>query len=242
MEYSIEEIVKYFYKTKRKLGRVPKVKEFKLISPVRRNWGNYNAFLKDVGEKTLNERTKEKYINQVKKFVDVNGRKPSSAEFCKNMLTIVRIFGSWNNLLLETGIKEIRIVNRSKMTGDELLRYYINLCNKEKKLITSKELDKNPEYLNSHIFGSKFGSFGEFLKVAVNDERLKIKDKKCKVRPEKYTQEELANHIKQYLESETIITIQTFKQYLKVNKLASINTYKNRFRTGFFKELVNMKN
>ena len=110
------------------------------------------------------------------------------------------------------------------------------------KLITSKELDKNPVYLNSHIFGSKFGSFGEFLKVSTNDERLKIKDKKCKIRSEKYTQEELANHIKQYLESETIITIRTFKQYLKVNKLASINTYKNRFRTGSFKELVNMKN
>ena len=59
-----------------------------------------------------------------------------------------------------------------------------------------------------------------------------------KVRPEKYTQEELANHIKQYLESETIITIQTFKQYLKVNKLASINTYKNGFRTGSFMELM----
>ena len=238
MEYSREEIVKYFYETKRKLGRVPKVKEFKLISPVRRNWGNYNAFLKDIGEKTLNERTKEKYINQVKKFVDDNGRKPLSAEFSKNMLTIVRIFGYWNNLLLEAGIKEIRIVNRSNMTDDELLEYYINLCNKENRLITSKELDKNPVYLNSHIFGSKFGSFGEFLKVTINDERLKIKDKKCKIRTEKYTQEELAYHIKQYLESETIITIRTFKQYLKVNKLASINTYKNRFRTRSFKELI----
>ena len=196
-----------------------------MISPVRRSWGNYNAFLKDIGEKTLNERTKEKYINQVKKFVDENGRKPPSAEFSKNMLTIVRIFGYWNNLLLEAGIKEIRIVNRSNMTDDELLEYYINLCNKENRLITSKELDKNPVYLNSHIFGSKFGSFGEFLKVAINDERLKIKDKKCKIRTEKYTQEELENHI---------------KQYLKVNKLASINTYKNRFRTGSFKELVNI--
>ena len=48
MEYSREEIVKYFYETKRKLGRVPKVKEFKLISPVRRNWGKYN--LKKVGK------------------------------------------------------------------------------------------------------------------------------------------------------------------------------------------------
>ena len=65
-----------------------------MISPVRRNWGNYNAFLKDIGEKTLNERTKEKYINQVKKFVDENGRKPSLADFRKSMLTIVRIFGS----------------------------------------------------------------------------------------------------------------------------------------------------
>ena len=238
MEYSREEIVKCFYKTKRKLGRVPKVKEFKLISPVRRNWGNYNAFLKDIGEKTLNERTKEKYINQVKSFVKKNKRKPVAIDFRENIFTIARIFGSWNNLLLEAGIKDIRTVNRSNMTDDELLEYYINLCNKIKKLITSKELDRNPEYLNSHIFGSKFGSFGEFLKVAVNDERLKIKDKKCKVRPEKYTQEELANHIKQYLESETIITIQTFKQYLKVNKLASINTYKNRFRTGSFKELM----
>ena len=238
MEYSREEIIKFFYKTKSKLGRVPKVKEFKLISPVRRNWGNYNAFLKDIGEKTLNERTKEKYINQVKSFVKKNKRKPVAIDFRENIFTIARIFGSWNNLLLEAGIKDIRTVNRSNMTDDELLEYYINLCNKIKKLITSKELDRNPEYLNSHIFGSKFGSFGEFLKVAINDERLKIKDKKCKVRPEKYTQEELANHIKQYLESETIITIQTFKQYLKVNKLASINTYKNRFRTRSFKELI----
>ena len=79
-----------------------------MISPVRRSWGNYNAFLKDIGEKTLNERTKEKYINQVKKFVDENGRKPLSAEFCKNMLTIVRIFGSWNSLLLEAGIKRYK--------------------------------------------------------------------------------------------------------------------------------------
>ena len=120
-----------------------------MISPVRRNWGNYNAFLKDIGEKTLNERTKEKYINQVKKFVDDNGRKPLSAEFSKNMLTIVRIFGYWNNLLLEAGIKEIRIVNRSNMTDDELLEYYINLCNKENRLITSKELDKNPVLLDA---------------------------------------------------------------------------------------------
>ena len=47
MEYSREEIVKYFYDTKRKLGRVPKVNEFKLINSVKRNWGNYNTFLKD---------------------------------------------------------------------------------------------------------------------------------------------------------------------------------------------------
>ncbi len=238
MEYSREEVINYFYEVKNKIGRVPKIKEFKLISPVRRIWGNYNNFLKDIGEENYNERIKEKYIIQVREFVKKNKRKPSSAEFIKNMLTIVRIFGSWNNLLLEAGIKEIRIVNRSNMTDDELLEYYINLCNREKKLITSKELDKNPEYLNSHIFGSKFGSFGEFLKVAINDGRLKVKDKKYKIRPEKYNQEELANHIKQYLESETIITIQTFKQYLKVNKLASINTYKNRFRKGSFKELM----
>ena len=43
VEYSREEIVKYFYETKRKLGRVPKVKEFKLISPVRRNWGKLQS-------------------------------------------------------------------------------------------------------------------------------------------------------------------------------------------------------
>ena len=66
MEYSREEIIKYFYETKSKLGRVPKVKEFKLISPVRRIWGNYNNFLKDIGEENLSERTREKYINQVK--------------------------------------------------------------------------------------------------------------------------------------------------------------------------------
>ena len=207
MEYSREEIIKYFYETKSKLGRVPKVKEFKLISPVRRIWGNYNNFLKDIGEENLSERTREKYINQVKEFVIKNNRKLVSTDFSKNMLTITGIFSSWNNLLLEAGIKDIRTVNRSKMTDNELLKYYIELCNKENKVITSKELDKTPEYLNSHVFGSKFGSFGEFLKVAINDERLKVKNKKCKIRSEKYTQEELANHIKQYLESETILTI-----------------------------------
>ena len=62
MEYSREEIVKYFYETKSKLGRIPKVKEFKLISPVRRIWRNYNNFLKDIGQKTLNERTRGKLV------------------------------------------------------------------------------------------------------------------------------------------------------------------------------------
>lgn len=156
-----------------------------MISPVRRNWGNYNAFLKDIGEKTLNERTKEKYINQVKSFVKKNKRKPVAIDFRENIFTIARIFGSWNNLLLEAGIKDIRTVNRSNMTDDELLEYYINLCNKIKKLITSKELDRNPEYLNSNIFANRFGGFSGFLKVVVNDKRLEVKDKNYKVQPEK---------------------------------------------------------
>lgn len=42
MEYSRKEVINYFYEVKNKIGRVPKIKEFKLISPMRRNWGNYN--------------------------------------------------------------------------------------------------------------------------------------------------------------------------------------------------------
>lgn len=237
MKYTEEELIKHFYELKSKLGRVPKIKEFKLMSPVNRIWGSYNIFLKDIGEKNFNERIKDKYIQEVKDYVKIHGKRPSSIGFT-DITTIARIFGSWNNMLLESGVDDIREIRKINMNNEELLEYYIDLCNAENKIITSKELDKTPEYINGHVFAGRFGGFGKFLKIVTNDKRLKIKDKEYRVHKEKYSDEELAEHLKQYLEQEKKVTIQTFKEYLKKNKLASINTYKSRFGVTSFKRLV----
>ncbi len=171
MKYTEEELIKHFYDLKEKLGRAPKVKEFKLMTPINRIWGSYNAFLKDIGEKNYSERVKDGYIQKVKNHIKEHGTKPLSTNF-EGSGTIVSVFGSWNNLLRESGVKDIREARRINMTNDELLEYYINLCNSEDRLITGKELDKTPEYIDYRIFSGRFGGFGRFLKIVVKDMQL----------------------------------------------------------------------
>ena len=234
--------LKILYLTQRdKLGRPPKKSEFKQNILCKKLYHNYNDFMREMGDIPYFNRTKEDYLKMVLKITKEIGHTPSVNEASKNGIfirSIVRLFGTWNSFLKEAGLEINEEKNQYDRSKNELLKYYITLCNKANKLLSMQELRRISE-VKINVYQNRFSSYSNLIEEALKNEKLNISNKHYEyVRFQKYKTEDLKKQILEFYKSNVDHTKKSFQKYLKENKLASVTTYMNRFSVTSFKELL----
>ena len=132
-------------------------------STFRAHFKTWHSLLKDLGiTPEYNFKvSKEEIIEDVKKvFAETNNTtKENYLKYGKySRSPIVRVFGSWNNLLKELNIK-LNIKN--DYTKDQILKDYISLSQEKRKPLSAKEFRK---YYSESIINTVFGSFSNMRK------------------------------------------------------------------------------
>lgn len=231
------ELVERFNQLYNELGRVPNREEMGYTEPIKRLYGGYNNFVRAMGHLPNFLRTKQDYINYIKRLHKKLKRVPSLNDLEDSgvyRLSIYKMFGSYNKLLELAGF-ETREMTYTDKTEEELLSDYIELCNKLGRWATTRELE------SVDIYENRFGSIIEVRKLVVNDERLKIDDKTIVEPRQKYTDEEIRQFVKDAINRYGLkITKKEFADYLKEVKGPSINTIMKRHKVTSFRKMIEM--
>ena len=175
----------------------------------------------------------------IKEIYNRLGRAPTIQEAEKEglwRLNIYQKFGSWNNFLREANMKTNAEPSKINMTKDELLEYYIKLCNKANKILSQKEIIQVSD-VNINVLRNRFTSISKMIDEAQKDERLKVEFDSGHSGRDKYNIEELEKHLRRFIRVGGNGK-KEFVEYIKANDLASINTYLNRFGETSFKRLL----
>ncbi|WP_353096271.1 hypothetical protein [Tissierella praeacuta] len=231
-----EELIERFNKLHKELGRIPNRDEMGHREPIKRLYGNYNNFVREMGYLPNLFRTKEDYINFIQDLSKELGKTPSIFDLEGKgvyALSIYNMFGSYNNLLEEAGFETRGKIYTNK-TDEELLLDYINISNKLGRWVKTRELE------SIDIYENRFGSIIEVRKLVANDDRLKIKDKAI-IKPlyKKYTDDDIDKYIKDAMMIYgNEITKSQFAEYLKSIKGPSINTVTKRRKHTSFREMI----
>ena len=151
------ELIRRFNRLYRELGRAPNRDEMRYRAPIKRLYGGYNNFLREMGHLPNYLRNKKDYIEYIKKLHEELERVPSLNDLENRgvyRLSIYNLFGSYNNLLDEAGLS-IREKICTDKTEKELLSDYISICNKLGRWATTRELE------SIDIYENRFGSIIE---------------------------------------------------------------------------------
>lgn len=235
-DISKEFLIKRFEDLKSELGRTPNRDEMGYRVHIKKYWNGYNDFLRSQETIPNFKRTKEDYINEIKRIYKEIGKVPSQEYLKDNKIlrpeAISFQFGSYNKLLEVAGL-DTRDVTRNDKTKEELLDEYIQMCNEYGRWVKGKEL------LSVAIYENRFGSLIKLRELAVKSGKLKIKDKRINKPYEKYTDDEIEDYIIGALRTfGKDIKVSEFKRYLKSVKGCTITTIEKRTKTTSVKELA----
>jgi len=116
--------------------------------------------------------TKKKILDLIKKTYDNEKRVLTRSEFCNNSNhpsenVIYKLFGSWNNALIEAGLWDKR--DFSRHTDEELLGYLVQFYEENRRLPTIRGFTNNPEYPGFATYQNRFGSWENVLKLVALD-------------------------------------------------------------------------
>ena len=234
------ELVDRFNKLYEKLRRIPNRDEMGHREPIKRLYGNYNNFIRKLGHLPNQLRTKKDYIKYIQGLFKKLKAVPSINDLENEgvyRLSIYQMFGSYNNLLKESGLKTIEMAHTDK-TEDELLLDYINISNGLGRWATTGEVKK--ELGSIDIYENRFGSIIDVRKLVVNDSRLKITDKQIK-KPNnrKYTDENIDELIKRAIAKyDNNIKKKELVGFLKQEGGPSINTVMKRKKYTSFRSMI----
>lgn len=230
-----EELIERFNKLHNELQRVPTQTEMGHREPIKRLYGGYNEFLRDLDHLPNFLRTKDDYIKYIRNLHKELIHVPSLSDLEHRgiyRLSIYEIFGSYNNLLIAAGFEAREKIYTDK-TREELLADYIELCNKIGRWATTRELE------SIDIYENRFGSIIEVRKLVLNDPKLLIENKTIKEQHQKYTDRDIENFLKKSIKiyGETIRTADLIA-HLKEIEGPSINTIMKRHKVTSFRKLI----
>lgn len=117
---------------------------------------------------------KEEIIESIKKFYKEHGRVPKIHEFTRKdgypgRYAAEKYFGSWNNLIMESGFETNRLSN---LTPEELLDYLTLFEDEYGRPPTIRELNDtsgNPKYPSRSHYNKYFGSLENAKKLVGQD-------------------------------------------------------------------------
>lgn len=116
--------------------------------------------------------TKEKILYLIKKTYDNKKKVITRSEFCNNPNypsenIIYKLFGGWNNALMEAGLWDKR--DLSRYTDEELLGYIVQFYEENGRPPTTRDFTNNREYPGFAIYQIRFGSWQKALKLVSLD-------------------------------------------------------------------------
>lgn len=111
--------------------------------------------------------TKEQIISTIRKFLKEKERIPTENDFRNNPeypspSTVQRIFGSWNNAIIESGLP----IN---VTDEELLEDLRRYERENGRPPREKDLINNPKFYGHTIYQKRFGGLQKALKLVGSD-------------------------------------------------------------------------
>lgn len=112
--------------------------------------------------------TKEKVLDLIKKTYDNEKRILTRSEFCNNYNhpsenIIYKLFGSWNNALIEAELWDKR--DFSRYTDEDLLGYLVRFYEENGRPPTIRDFTNNRKYPGFAIYQKRFGSWQKALKL-----------------------------------------------------------------------------
>ncbi len=167
MTFTDEQLLAILKDQAKKLNsRTPKMKETPHCDAIAKRFGSWNKALKKAGLEPLRENIKpnEYYIQLLKDWAHKHGKTPREKDFSCHS-TIFKRFGSWNNAILEAGLKPRNILTKPKSSIKELSdkQLLTILKNQAKKL---KRTPKRRETPNGDAIALRFDGWHKALKKA----------------------------------------------------------------------------
>jgi len=112
--------------------------------------------------------TKDELIAEIHRFISINGRQPLSSEMyqCNGYISLdyyYKMFGTWNQALIEAGIKPKLFQGYTK---EILIKYLQDFVSKYDRIPTCKDFNEYKEYPNPSVFATYFGTWNNALKAA----------------------------------------------------------------------------
>jgi superfamily II DNA or RNA helicase len=170
--FSEDELIENYKRVRDELGKIPTIKQLKELGKVgihhyQRCFGSYKEFLKQIGEKTVQEQLADEYIKVKEKL----GRQPNAKEFSghsnSTWNTISRYFGSWNEFLIAVGEKPLTErrtsrANKRNISKQDLIDAYFLLKESLGRQPDSSDMRDHGEFsLTSYV--NHYGSWNNFL-------------------------------------------------------------------------------
>lgn len=136
-----DQVLEKILDLKDKLGRMPSVDEFKeeyehrYFSSIRYLYGSWTNAVEKLGEQTreqLKKVDKDKLVDELKLFYEIEKRIPTTSDFNRGMLrdknVFIRAFGTLNNARIEAGMNAVVPLGNGKfnyieLTAQEYLAY-----------------------------------------------------------------------------------------------------------------------
>lgn len=172
--------------------------------------------------------TDEDMLDDLRMFYKENGRRPHMKDFKGKLPScdmISKRFGSWLKAIELAGIPKGKL-REGDYSKEELIEQIHNFVYKNSKAPTYREMRKQG-YAGVHAFINHFGSFKNALIEADVFDLRKDQHQFC----DTYTNEELLEHLKEYMKDKERIPIHaTIKVELTE---PSISTYERRFYSIF---------
>ena len=109
--------------------------------------------------------TKQELIDEIYRFISINGRQPLSSDMYANNGYITldyyyATFGTWNQALVEAGLKPKKFHGYTKEILIKCLQDFVNIYN---KIPTCKDFRYNHDYPDPSIFKNHFGTWNNGL-------------------------------------------------------------------------------
>lgn len=171
--------------------------------------------------------TKEEFIDELHKYYDMYGKTPRVSDFKGEWISYgwaKKLFGSWNNAIKAANLP-VNNDNPYSYNKDQLLSYLLEYYRKYSKVPTSRMMS-GAGYPSIKAYIKHFGSFKNAL---IESGLYELREDKHQF-AEEYTDEELLEHLKKYMEGkERIPTYEVMKKDLR----PSISTYDRRFNGAY---------
>jgi len=167
-KYTKQELLDNIKSLNRELGRTPTSKDltYPSISPYRKVFGSWNNVLKHVGFRPFvrQKYTKEALLENIRTLNRKLGRKPTSKDLTTpNMNSYRRVFGSWNNALMELGLP---VTIAKKYTKEKLIQILRQIYAETGKTPSKRGINALKGYPNTNTFDAYFGSWNKAVKAA----------------------------------------------------------------------------